>query len=566
MSAFSEMPLVLAAALEHERVGTLVFSEAARIVYGTACLQKLLGCSSRDLTPGSPLADLIPRCIGINASSQDRLAALLSETTNTPHEPLVLSSPDGFRTLAVSLRPTAEQCWIANFDDTSQHQETESHLRHLALQDPLTGIGNRLCFEQSLAAALITRPDSSAVILVDLDCFKAVNDTLGHAAGDAVLRLVSQRLQTAVRDTDVTARLGGDEFAILLSPAPSSGDLAVLAARIVDLLQRTYLVCGSVANIGASVGISLAPQDGDTPERLVRSADLALYQAKSSGRGRYHFFETAMEDRAQARRKLELDLRKALPLRQLEVYYKPQVDIATQTLSGFEAMIRWRHPARGVLTYEEFAPLADEIGLTLQIGDWLLRTACRDAARWPEHLGVCVSTSLQQFDNGHLAQAVRQALISTRASGAQLEIAITETTLLRNEQDVLATLHDLRSLGVRVAMDGFGTGYASLQQLASFPFDRVKINRELLEARSDNPRQRAIVQAIAALGASLGIATVAEGVESAAELERIHDEGCQALQGYLPSDGVPASDLPAVIAKLSASSRNEDRVYENSCL
>jgi diguanylate cyclase (GGDEF)-like protein len=388
--------------------------------------------------------------------------------------------------------------------------------------------------------------------MLDLDRFKAVNDTLGHLAGDNLLRLIGQRLQSLVRESEVAARMGGDEFCLFIPAAPPAPELARRARLIIELLQRTCLVDGHVINVGASVGIAIAPQDGETPGRLLQSADLALYQAKESGGARFLFFDPSMETRAEERRNLEFDLRKALPLRQLEVHYKPRVDIATKCLLGFQALVRWRHPTRGLMEWAEFEALSDHIGLTVRIGDWTLRTVCRDAAPWPDHICVSVVTHSVQFENGHLITAVKGLMAATPVAAGKLEITITEEMLLTNEEALLARLNELRNLGVKIGMDGFGTGYASLRQLASFPFDRVNINSALIDDGSGNPRYRAIVRAITSLGSSLGISTMAEGIGTAAELDRIHSDGCATLQGYMSARGVPASELPELIASLGA--------------
>jgi diguanylate cyclase (GGDEF)-like protein len=451
----------------------------------------------------------------------------------------------------VETRRIGTACWIAIFEDVTTQRENESNLLSLATRDPLTGLANRARFAADLETALTASAPQLAILLLDLDRFKDVNDTLGHPAGDALLCLVSQRLQSAVRESDLLARLGGDEFAILIVKDPLPDKLSRVAARVVDLIQRTYLIGGQVVNIGTSLGIAIAPRDGSAAERLMKCADLALYQAKSAGRNRFQFFEPSMEERSQTRRNLELDLRKALPLRQIEVHYKPRVDLETKSLRGFRAEIVWRHPVRGLMEWEEFGSLSDDLGLTVQIYDWAIRTALRDSLKWPASIAVSVAACTGQFEKEHLVQSVKNALQAAQAQGSRLEISITEDILWRNEQNVLTVLHRLRALGVKVAMDNFGIGYASLRQLAIFPFDRVNIDSSLLADRSGNARHQAIVKAIAALGASLGVSTIVEGIETSADLDRIHSEGCESVHGYLPGKSVSADELPALIASLS---------------
>jgi diguanylate cyclase (GGDEF)-like protein len=551
-------PLV-AAALDSPRAGSVIFGPDLRVRYATSALEPLLGLKLLDLANGAELVSSIGKSHWIGPDSGAQLilrlqrAVTCEEIDNAPEN---LSSADGARKIRVETRRIARHCWMSTFEDITEQRRAEAHLHELALHDPLTGLGNRAHFEQRLSAALAGSPKSGpAILLLDLDRFKAVNDTLGHSAGDTLLRLIGDRLQSVVRESDVTVRMGGDEFAILIATAPSPAELEARAHLIIDLLQRTCLISGQVVNVGASIGIAVAPKDGETTARLLQSADLALYQAKESGRSRFVFFDTLMDERAEARRNLEFDLRKALPLRQIEVHYKPRVDIATQTLLGHQAIVRWRHPVRGLMEWAEFAPLAEQIGLTVQIGDWTLRTVCRDAMLWTDQISVSVSTFRSQFESGHLLNSVKRVLAESSVAACKLEIAITEEILLPNEGGVLATLHELRELGVRIAMDGFGTGYASLRQLASFPFDRVNINRALLADGSGNPRHRAIVRAITSLGASLGISTMAEGIETPAELDRIHSDGCASLQGYMPTRGVPPGELPGLVASLEAQVR-----------
>ena len=417
--------------------------------------------------------------------------------------------------------------------------------------DWLTGLASRCSFENALTDVLAQRLDEPlAVILLDLDRFKPVNDALGHAAGDAVLRLTAERIRSTVSTIDMVARLDGDEFAVLLYPFSTPNEPLAVATRILEIVQRTYLVNGNLVNIGVSLGIALSPAHGTTCEDLMRRADLALSHSKSTGRGAFHFFEAAMEARVQLRRENELDLRKALSLRQLEVHYQPQVDISTGRLVGFEALVRWRHPVRGLIPPGDFLPLAEEIGVLIPLGNWVLLTACRQAMNWDDEVVIAVNASPLQFETGLFADTVRRVLIATGLPGSRLEIEITEGILLRNEENVLATLYALREMNVRIAMDDFGTGYASLSQLAQFPIDKIKIDQSLCGADGHNSKHRAIVRAISALGEGLGVCTMAEGVENTQQLERLQKDGCDSVQGYLFSRPVPASELKALIEGL----------------
>ena len=425
-----------------------------------------------------------------------------------------------------------------------------------ALRDPLTGLGNRRAFQAALAAALARPTTEAALLLLDLDRFKHINDSLGHPVGDTLLRLVAKRLRASLRAGDILVRLGGDEFAVLL---PRAEGADVLAERLVDLLSRPYLVEGHLANIGVSIGIALAPADAVEGGLLLRRADLALYAAKAAGRRRFCRFHPEMDARAQARQALETDLRRAVALGQFHLHYQPLLEVASGEVIGFEALLRWNHPTRGMVSPVEFIPLAEEIGLIVPIGEWVLRQACRTAATWPEPIGVAVNVSPMQFaDSARLLRAVGEALASAGLPGSRLEIEITENVLLRDGAETLAVLHDLRSLGVRIAMDDFGTGYSSLSQLRSFPFDKIKIDRSFVSQIEAGNGGKEVVRAIAALGASLGMTVTVEGVETEAQASFVAASGGHQMQGYLISRPVPSEAVPALLAAAPAPRRMVD--------
>ncbi len=429
--------------------------------------------------------------------------------------------------------------------DTARQGGLCAHCPARGAADALTGLADRRQFRESLAAALAERgADGPAVLLLDLDRFKAVNDALGHPAGDALLQSAGRRLRSALRPGDVAARLGGDEFAVLLDRPTGREAVAAVAARLVELIARPYVVRGQVAMVGASIGVALAPQDGAEPDTLMSRADLALYQSKGQGRGRYSFFAPELQVRAEARRDLELGLRAALPRGEFILHYQPQLDLASQALAGFEALLRWQRQGIGLVAPGAFIPLAEEIGLIGAIGAWVLRQATAEAAGWPAPLQVAVNVAPQQFQDGRLVGTVRDALAAAGLDGARLELEITESALLQDAGwGTLGQLRALKDLGVHISLDDFGTGYSSLSQLRSFPFDRVKIDRSFAD-------DAAVVRAVAALGASLGMRTTAEGVETAAQLDRIRAEGCTEAQGYLLGRPVPATELPEVIRRL----------------
>ncbi len=382
------------------------------------------------------------------------------------------------------------------------------------------------------------------MLCLDLDDFKTVNDTLGHHVGDALLKSVAERLQGCVREADVVARFGGDEFAIMLTSAEDSNEVTALAQRIVEAVHAPFdLSSGHAVNIGISIGISVAPNDGVSLDQLFRNADLALYRAKSEGRGLYRFYEPEMEMRMRARRALELELRKALVNGEFELYYQPLVNLRLNEVSGFEALLRWHHPERGIVSPAEFIPIAEDIGIITSIGEWVLRQACADAKTWPEHSIVAVNLSPSQFKATNLVQVVISAIAAAGLQAHRLELEITESALLHNDEPTRSTLHQLRNLGVRISMDDFGTGYSSLGYLQSFPFDRIKIDRSFIKTLSGGHTSVAILKAIVSLANSMGMTTIAEGVETPEQLEIVRAEGCDEMQGYLFSPAVPAKEI-----------------------
>jgi diguanylate cyclase (GGDEF)-like protein/PAS domain S-box-containing protein len=434
--------------------------------------------------------------------------------------------------------------------DVTERKQAEARIAYMAHHDALTGLANRVMFHErldELLARVRRQGDSIAVLCLDLDHFKGVNDTLGHPIGDDLLKAVAQRLKKCLRDSDVVARLGGDEFAIVQSPVGSPTEANILATTLIEVVSRPYEVQGHEFVVGASIGIALAPNDGDAADLLLRNADMALYRAKAEGRGTAHFFEPEMDRRIQARRVLELDLRKAFANGELELFYQPLISISTNAVSGFEALLRWRHPERGMVPPAEFIPLAEDIGMIVPLGEWVLRQACSEAVRWPGELKVAVNLSPAQFRSRGVVKAVLTALAYSGLPASRLELEITETVLLGETDANLATLHQLRQLGVRISMDDFGTGYSSLSYLRSFPFDKIKIDRSFVSESSERPDCAAIIRAVAGLGASLGIPTTAEGVETADQLARVRAEGCTEVQGYLFSPPRPASELGALI-------------------
>ncbi|MDB5622600.1 MAG: diguanylate cyclase [Devosia sp.] len=423
--------------------------------------------------------------------------------------------------------------------------------------DPLTGLANRVGLLAQLAMDYAPGQEpTGALLYIDIDRFKGVNDTLGHPVGDRLLKLVAERMANVISADDMLVRLGGDEFAILLKASAIVPAAEALARRLVDLLGRPYLVAGHMIHIGASVGIALASGDGQTPEDLIRSADLALFNAKSEGRGTFRFFNPSMADALQQRRALEIDMRRALALKEFSLVYQAQYAADRSRLVGFEALLRWNHETRGAVSPAEFIPLAEEIGLMTTLGEWVLRTACMEAAKWPKGMSVAVNISPVQFRSTALVAVVASALAASGLPPEQLELEITEGALLNNTAQVMDIFTQLKALGVRFAMDDFGTGYSSLSYLQKFPFDKIKIDQSFVRTMPDSHDSAAIVRAISALGTSLGMTTVAEGVETEDQLMRVARDGCMHVQGYLTGRPVTA-DLATQLALATIGEEND---------
>jgi len=441
--------------------------------------------------------------------------------------------------------------------DVTERRAAEARIAHLAHHDPLTGLANRtllrIRLDEALARAM--RGERFAVMCLDLDHFKIVNDTLGHPVGDSLLRAVTARLQAVIRPTDTIARLGGDEFACIMSSLKTAIDASTLAERLITTLSAPYEIDGHRVIIGASIGLAIVPDDGVDPDMVLRHADTALYGAKAAGRGGFRFFEAEMDARLQARRSLEMDLRAALDDEAFELFYQPLVNAASRDLLGFEALLRWRHPTRGLVPPDRFIPLAESIGLIVPIGAWVLHRACAEAVTWPGTPRVAVNLSVVQFGSPTLVETIGSALDRSGLDPARLELEITESVMLKDTEIVLKTLHRLKALGIGVAMDDFGTGYSSLSYLQRFPFDKVKIDRSFIAHLGETRESAAIVGAVIDLCRSLDMRTTAEGVETEAQLAALIRTGCTEAQGYLFSRPQPASEIPALIESFTKASR-----------
>jgi len=456
----------------------------------------------------------------------------------------LVQAGDG-RTISIVNRAMANGGWVATHEDITERTRAEERIRHMAKHDSLTGLPNRAAFRDDMDQALkrTRRGQMIAAMCLDLDHFKNVNDTLGHLIGDKLLCMVSGRLKETVRETDTIARLGGDEFAVLQVGLDRPEAASSLAQRIITAINQPYEIEGHQVNVSTSVGIAIWPNDGSTTEQLLRNADMALYRAKSDGRSVFRYFEAEMDQQLQARRSLEIDLRNAVANGEFELMYQPQVDAVTEEITGCEALLRWKSPTRGMVSPAEFIPLAEEIGLIVPIGEWVLKQACCEAVTWPKPVRVAVNLSPAQFKSRSVMQSVINALAVSGLAASRLELEITESVLLNDNEATLATLHQLRSFGIKISMDDFGTGYSSLSYLRSFPFDKIKIDRSFIKDISDKGDCAAIVKAVAGLGKGLGIATTAEGVETIEQLHKVRNEGCTEVQGYFFSAPQPGDRL-----------------------
>jgi diguanylate cyclase (GGDEF)-like protein len=444
---------------------------------------------------------------------------------------------------------------VALHEDVTERRDAEARIVYMATHDTLTGLPNRVRLREQLDAQLKrhARGEDLALLCLDLDRFKSVNDSYGHPVGDLLLKEVALRLRECTRETDNLARLGGDEFAVLQCGATQPAASTQLARRIVSAMAQPFEVAGHVLHIGASVGIALAPFDGDNAQALHKNVDLALYRAKSEGRNTFRYFEAQFDQLAQSRRDMEADLRLALSRDEFELVYQPQVAMNDNAVAGFEALLRWHHPHKGLISPVDFIPLAEETGLIVEIGRWVLMQACQEATRWAPHVRVAVNVSAVQFRRGSLQRDVLAALHASGLPASRLEIEITESVMMHDPHAAAATLNELHQHGVRIALGDFGTGYSSLSLLRSFPFDRIKIDRSFVRDLGEREDALSIIRAVVGLGNSLGMQTTVEGVETELQLRTVRAEGCGEVQGYWYSRPARAAELQALAEAINQS-------------
>ncbi len=537
------------AALNNMSQGLCMFDNAGQLVIWNERYLRVYGMSPNVIRPGISLVDVLEhrRRAGNFCDDPERFAEELCTRLATGETIQTVSSLGDGRIIAVDNKPMIGGGWVATHEDITERRQSEERIARMARHDTLTELANRVLFRERMDDALklyeITgRPYS--VFIFDLDMFKSVNDSLGHFVGDALLKAVAKRLQSVAHESATVGRLGGDEFAILqLAEGNQRANAVALAKKVLKVVSAPYEIEGHRLTIGISIGIAMAPHDGLDAQQLLKNADLALYRGKSEGRNTYRFFESHMDDEVRLHRALEIDLHNAIANHELEAYYQPLVNVESREICGLEALIRWHHPQHGMIPPDRFIRLAEERGMIHELGRFMLRQACRDAAGMPPHIRVAVNLSPVQFRSGDLLQLVTAALEESGLPPERLELEITESVLLQKDTGNFAMLHQIKKLGVSIVLDDFGTGYSSLSYLRLFPVDKIKIDQSFIREMPTRADCAAIVCAITSLSRELNIVTTAEGVETEEQLKLVRAAGCKLAQGYLFGRPMPASKL-----------------------
>ncbi|MEH2528525.1 MULTISPECIES: bifunctional diguanylate cyclase/phosphodiesterase [unclassified Bradyrhizobium] len=545
----SEKSQHLDTAINNMTQGLLLFDSSARLVICNRQYIDMFGLSTDVVKPGCHLRDLIQHRQerGSFVGDVDAYCARFLDPNGSLVQDTVTSTPDG-RTIRLIFKRSPDGGWAATLEDVTEGRRDQARIEHLAHYDALTNLPNRSLFQHHAEGLLMeTEGREFAILYIDIDEFKRINDTLGHLIGDEFLKGVAERLRQSVGPEDFIARLGGDEFAILQHGIESTEDVHGLVARIYQALRTPFDCHGHQLSSDASIGIAIAPRDGSDLFDLLKNADLAMYAAKAAGRRTYRFFDPEMEQQANHRRELEADLRTALAQGAFELHYQPQVDLRSDRVTGCEALLRWRHPVRGMVSPADFVPVAEETGLIEEIGQWVLRTACAEAATWPSDVRIAVNVSPIQFRSETLSLKVAAALTESGLDPRRLELEITEAVLIADDDAALATLNQLRALGVHIALDDFGTGYSSLQYLQRFPFDKIKIDRSFVKEVTRNSSSASIIRAVVSIAADRNMFTTAEGVETLQQRETVQNLGCTQMQGYLFSAARPAQEVRALL-------------------
>jgi diguanylate cyclase (GGDEF)-like protein len=536
------------ATLNNMRHGLAMFDRNRRLAVWNRRFAEIYAVPAEALVPGRPYAEIRDMTL-----ARGRLAdsADTHEMAGQGREGEFMLECDDGRVLFISNAIMPDGGLVTTHEDVTERRLAEAQVTYMAFHDALTMLPNRVLFKDRLEDSLARRSLDRllGVLCLDLDHFKSVNDTLGHPIGDALLKVVSERLLACLEGRGLVARLSGDEFAVVVTELGDRDAAATLAAIIVDTLSKPYEIQSNQIEISTSIGIALAPQHGNDADTLLKNADMALYRAKAEGRRMHQFFRHEMDAELQARRALEMDLREALAREELELYYQPLLDAKEEVINGFEALLRWHHPTRGLVGPVDFIPLAEDTGLIVPIGEWVLRQACAEAANWPSDVKVAVNLSSVQFKNRNLVGAVVGALSAAQISPQRLELEITESVLLEDNRATLKRLHQLRAIGARISMDDFGTGYSSLSYLQSFPFDKIKLDQSFVSELAEKQESLAIIRAVAGLGKGMGMLTTAEGIETPEQLRILREAGYSEMQGNLFSAAVPASELPELFER-----------------
>jgi diguanylate cyclase (GGDEF)-like protein len=539
--------LQLSVAVNNIPQGLVLYDASARIVICNQPYREMFGLSPEVAKPGCTMHRLIEhrKETGSFDGDVDEFCDAIIRTVSLGKATRQLTEAPGGRAIEIVNRPLKAGGWVATIEDITERTRADEKIAHLAHYDALTDLPNRVLFRERLEQALkAVRPgEQLAVLYIDIDEFKSVNDALGHAVGDELLKGVAGRLRMCLKASDVAARLGGDEFAVIQTAIKKQSETTQLVDEIYAAIRRPFECSGHLITTDASIGIALARGDGLDLDQLLRNADLALYGAKGDGRRTYRFFEAGMDARAKARRILELELRQAISDGGLDAYYQPVLNLEDGKISSCEALLRWRHPERGMISPAEFIPVAEETGLINELGRWVLNTACAEAANWPETVRVAVNVSPVQFRSRTLALNVASALAASGLAASRLELEITEAVLIHDDEGALEVLHQLRKLGVRIALDDFGTGYSSLSYLQRFPFDKIKIDRSFIKDLAGSGASSSIVQAVVNIAAASDMTTTAEGVETEQQRNLLYILGCTEMQGYLFSPAIPAVEV-----------------------